>query len=162
MPHSLQESYVLFFLQSWWGSVSFSKSLEYKNIDLLHWGSHCSVQSSGEGITWIIREPPSFSNFWSFCCSSQSVGIRHAQQASQNVPAGCTGELQPLDLTFNEPFKWEMKECFTKWYTAMVRKEHDEGKDVSTVKPDIRTSTVKLIYARGWWKFVPNSARTVI
>ena len=30
------------------------------------------------------------------------------------VPAGCTGELQPLDLTFNDPFKREMKDCFTR------------------------------------------------
>ena len=64
------------------------------------------------------------------------------------VPAGCTGELQPLDLTFNEPFKREMKECFTRWYASLVKKQLDQGKDVSEVKPDLRTSTVKPIHAR--------------
>ena len=64
------------------------------------------------------------------------------------VPAGCTGELQPLDVTFNDPFKREMKELFTKWYAAIVKKELDQGKDVSTIKPDIRTSTVKPVHAR--------------
>ena len=41
-----------------------------------------------------------------------------------------------------------MKELFTKWYAAIVKKELDQGKDVSTIKPDIRTSTVKPIHAR--------------
>ena len=64
------------------------------------------------------------------------------------VPAGCTGELQPLDLTFNEPFKREMKECFTRWYASLIKKDLDQGKGVGEVKPDLRTSTVKPIHAR--------------
>ena len=41
-----------------------------------------------------------------------------------------------------------MKALFTKWYAAIVKKELYQGKDVSTIKPDIRTSTVKPIHAR--------------
>ena len=57
-------------------------------------------------------------------------------------------KLQPLDLAFNDPFKREMKECFTKWYASLVKKQLDQGKDVSEIKPDLRTSTVKPIHAR--------------
>ena len=36
------------------------------------------------------------------------------------VPAGCTGELQPLDTTVNCAFKKQLKPCFSSWYETGV------------------------------------------
>ena len=38
------------------------------------------------------------------------------------VLAGCTGELQPLDLSVNEEFKAAMKSSFSRWYADEVSK----------------------------------------
>ena len=64
------------------------------------------------------------------------------------VPTGYNGELQPLDLAFNDPFKQEMKDCFTRWYASIVKDDLEHGKHVTEIKPDIRTSTVKPINAQ--------------
>ena len=37
------------------------------------------------------------------------------------VPAGCTGSLQPLDISINEPFKQYLKEIFSNWYAEQVK-----------------------------------------
>ena len=37
------------------------------------------------------------------------------------VPAGCTGELQPLNLCVNEEFKAAMKSSFFRWYADEVK-----------------------------------------
>ena len=37
------------------------------------------------------------------------------------VPKGCTGELQPLDLAFIDPFKQEMKDCFKRWHASIIK-----------------------------------------
>ena len=42
------------------------------------------------------------------------------------VPTGCTGELQPLDLAFNDPFKQEMKDCFMRWHASTVKNELEQ------------------------------------
>ena len=44
------------------------------------------------------------------------------------VPASCMGELQPLDLTFNAAFKRELRECFTRWYAAIVKNDLEREK----------------------------------
>ena len=64
------------------------------------------------------------------------------------VPASCTGKLQPLDLTFNAAFKRELRECFTRWYAAIVKNDLEKGKEPSTIQPDLRTSNLKPIHAR--------------
>ena len=63
------------------------------------------------------------------------------------VPASCTGDLQPHDLTFNAAFKRELRECFTRWYATIVKNYLDQGKELSTIRPDLRTSIFKPIHA---------------
>ncbi|XP_041356072.1 unconventional myosin-Vb-like [Gigantopelta aegis] len=61
------------------------------------------------------------------------------------VPAGCTGELQPMDLSVNAEFKLAIKEKFTKWYADIVAKNIKEN----TNKPvDLRISLIKPFHAR--------------
>lgn len=60
------------------------------------------------------------------------------------VPAICTGELQPLDLTFNSASKQELRDCFTRWYAAIVEDDLEQEKELSTIKP----SVLKPIQAR--------------
>ena len=57
------------------------------------------------------------------------------------------GDLQPLDLTFNAVFKQELRECFTRWYATIVKNDLDQGTELSTIRPDLRTSILKPIHA---------------
>ena len=45
------------------------------------------------------------------------------------MPAGCTGELQPLDITVNGAFKKEIKSCFS-CYAKQVSEALGSGKDM--------------------------------
>ena len=55
------------------------------------------------------------------------------------VPANCTGELQPLDLTVNQFFKQELKSCFIKWYAGLVKEQLRDGVELNDIKPDLYT-----------------------
>ena len=85
----------------------------------------------------------SFSNFDVFAvhCRQLALNNHHCK-----CTFGCTGELQQHSLTFNDPFYLIQYTIFTKWYAAIVKKELDQEKDVSTIKSDIRTSTIKPIH----------------
>lgn len=61
------------------------------------------------------------------------------------VPAGCTGELQPLDLAFNDPFKRAMKQKFTDWYAAEVKVALDEDRPVDI---NLNTASIKERHAQ--------------
>ena len=76
------------------------------------------------------------------------------------VPANCTGELQPLDITVNQVFKKELKGCFTKWYAGIVKQELDKGVELSTIKPDLRISTLKPIHAKWLMQVLLNAIPT--
>ena len=54
------------------------------------------------------------------------------------VPAGCTGELQPLDLSFNQPLKTLMKELFTHWYADQISDQLSKGVQLDAIKIDQR------------------------
>ena len=56
------------------------------------------------------------------------------------VPVGCTGQLQPLDVAVNEPFKAHLKELFSLWYAARVRDLLTDGQLVEEIKIDMPTS----------------------
>ena len=45
----------------------------------------------------------------------------------KNIPACCTGESQPLDLTVNAAFKLLLSDCFMEWYAGEVKWQIVEG-----------------------------------
>ena len=63
------------------------------------------------------------------------------------VPAGCTRELQPLDITVNAAFKRELKSCFSSWYAKQVSEGLKNGKDIASVKVNFAISTIKPLHA---------------
>lgn len=71
------------------------------------------------------------------------------------VPANCTSELQPLDLSLNGPLKEKCKHGFAQWYSQEVcdhiKQRQEEGEEVSTVvsfQPDLRLSVIKPLHCR--------------
>jgi len=48
------------------------------------------------------------------------------------VPANCTGELQPLDLSVNKPVKHFIKQRFQEWYAEQIVQQKEDG---SNIKP---------------------------
>ena len=48
------------------------------------------------------------------------------------VPANCTGELQPFDLSVNKPVKNFIKQRFQEWYAEQIVQQKEDG---STIKP---------------------------
>ena len=53
-----------------------------------------------------------------------------------NVPANCTDNLQPLNLSVNKPLKDEMKQRFQAWYEQEVQKQIASGTAIPDVKID--------------------------
>ena len=78
------------------------------------------------------------------------------------IPANCTGELQPLDLTVNQVFKQELKACFIRWYADFVKKQLGEGVEPQNIKPDLHISVLKPLHARWLIEAVSNISRDVI
>lgn len=62
------------------------------------------------------------------------------------VPAGCTGLLQPLDISVNEPFKQNLKKIFGRWYAEKVKKSLDRDNSVDNVHVDLKTSVIKPVH----------------
>lgn len=69
------------------------------------------------------------------------------------VPAACTDQLQPLDLSVNKEFKDEQKHCFHRWYADEVVSQMDamenesgEEADPSRVSVDLKLSRVKPLH----------------
>ena len=71
------------------------------------------------------------------------------------MPVGCTGELQPLDLSINEEFKAEMKSSFSRWYADEVKQALDQGVSLDNLKVDLRASLIKPLHAN--WLMLPMS-----
>ena len=53
------------------------------------------------------------------------------------LPGGCMGELQPLDLAVNGPFKEEMKKCFSSCFAGKVADHLDGGGDLKHAAVDL-------------------------
>ena len=62
------------------------------------------------------------------------------------IPAGCTGGIQPLDLTVNSLFKACMKAHFSRWYSTEVKEALEQGQEIANVKVDLRASIVKPLH----------------
>ena len=64
------------------------------------------------------------------------------------VPGGCTGELQPLDLSVKNEYKRLLRECFTSWYAEKIRSSMQSGVSIDDLEIDLKMSTMKPIHAR--------------
>ena len=63
------------------------------------------------------------------------------------IPAGCTGELQPLDVEVNQEFKQLIKNSFSRQYAEEVKEALDQGVAVNDVRIDLRATVVKPLHA---------------
>ena len=63
------------------------------------------------------------------------------------VPANCTSELQPMDLSVNKPFKEHMKSKFTMWYSSQVVTHLQGGGSVDNIKVNLNMSQIKPLSA---------------
>ncbi len=64
------------------------------------------------------------------------------------VPGGCTGKLQPLDVSGNKQFKDGLKMNFTTWYSDAVADEMKKGKAAKDIRVDLKLSYLKPKHAR--------------
>ena len=71
------------------------------------------------------------------------------------VPANCTDQLQPPDLSVNKPVKSVMRKCFVQWYSEKVAEQLDVGTSVDSVSVGLQMSVVKnfecKLVHRGFW-----------
>ncbi|KAK6167121.1 hypothetical protein SNE40_021220 [Patella caerulea] len=74
-------------------------------------------------------------------CASVIDALTNARIEHVFVPAGCTGELQPMDLSVNGDFKKIMKDQFTEWYADQIAKDN-------TKTVELKLSTMKPLHAR--------------
>ena len=63
------------------------------------------------------------------------------------IPAGCTGQLQPLDVAFNDVMKSMISSRFTNWYADEVADELKSGKIPAEVEVKLTMSRIKPIHA---------------
>ena len=61
-------------------------------------------------------------------------------QVFVHVPAGCTGELQPLDVGINDKFKTRMKNSFTTWHANEVKEVTDRRVTISEILIHLKPS----------------------
>ncbi len=64
------------------------------------------------------------------------------------VPASCTGDLQPLDVSGNQVFKGSMEDSFTESYSDMVADSLRRGVDLSKIQAALTLSEMKPKHAR--------------
>ena len=87
-----------------------------------------------------------FDVFAAHRCASvlQKLASNHIHQVF--VPASCTGELQPLDLSVNDEFKALMKDSFSRWYADKIKTALNSGASLETVKIDLKATLIKPLH----------------
>ena len=132
--------------------------------NVTHSDSHCSTEATIEYldkdiILYVVEtrnrleladDQPALAVFDVFAahrCSSVLAKLQSHNIHQVFVPAGCTSELQPLDIGVNQDFKQLMKNSFSRWYAEEVREAMDQGVAVSAIKVDLRASKVKPLHA---------------
>ena len=88
-----------------------------------------------------------FDMFAAHRCSSVLAKLQSNNIHQVFVPAGCTGELQPLDVGVNQDFKNLMKNSFARWYAEEVRQAMGHGDAIEDIKVDLRASLIKPLHA---------------
>ena len=73
----------------------------------------------------------------------ESLNIKHVF-----IPPGCTGELQPLDLTVNDYFKKCLRKKFNDWYSEEVERELRDGLNPRKSKANFQLLVMKPIHAQ--------------
>ena len=96
-----------------------------------------------------------FDVFAAHRCDSFIDKFQQANILITFVPAGCTGELQPLDVGVNNEFKQNMKAKFSEWYSSIIKNGLDKKKQIHEIQVELRTSTIKPKQAR-WLLAVIN------
>ena len=83
-----------------------------------------------------------FDVFAAHRCGSvlQKLRANHIHQVF--VPASCSGELQPLDLSVNDEFKALMKDSLSRWYAHNIKEALDQGESLDNMKVDLGASIV--------------------
>ena len=71
--------------------------------------------------------------------------LKQANIAYVFIPAGCTDQLQPLDLKVNKVFKDSLKKQFNNWYAEKVNASLRKSKNAEVV--DLRLSSIKCTHA---------------
>ena len=78
------------------------------------------------------------------------------------VPGGCTGELQPLDLSCNDPFKEILSQHFSDWYASRITSAPDDN---TPIKVDMRLTAIKPTHAE-WlvssWRTLRENKAAII
>lgn len=64
------------------------------------------------------------------------------------IPAGCTGELQPLDVAVNDVFKRKLKGKFSSWYSEQVQNQLQKGVAIENVNVVLKGVQIKPFNAR--------------
>ena len=82
-------------------------------------------------------------------CNSVLDGVAQHDIDYHYVPAACTDQLQPLDLSLNKQYKDELKLKYNQWYANQVATQMDESEDpdMLKVKIDTRMSVIKPLHA---------------
>ena len=64
------------------------------------------------------------------------------------VPAGTTGELQPLDVSVNHLLKYSLKQSFSNWYSKEVQMKLETGTCLEKVQVNFNLSVIKPLHAQ--------------
>ncbi len=65
-----------------------------------------------------------------------------------HVPAGCTGDFQPLDLTGNDRFKRSLKSEFVTWYSQEIADAIFRGVEPEMIDVKLQMSVLKPLHAK--------------
>ena len=98
----------------------------------------------------LADDHPALALFYVFTghrCSSVLAKLQNHNIHQVFIPAGCTGELQPLDVGVNLEFKQLIKNSFSRWYAEEVKEALDQGVAVNDVRVDLRATVVKPLHA---------------
>lgn len=81
-------------------------------------------------------------------CSSVLSKLKEANLVYVTIPAGCTSELQPLDLSVNHLFKSFLKDCFQNYYANFIQSELLVKNTKEPCKLNLQLTHLKPLHAK--------------